>query len=151
MFSYKEKLKYNLMLSILDKMLFDEVREKDNLVYSINAAKYYDQKSPIALMSFYIYYGSEPNNVEKIDQKIDEILARIKNGDFDNKLFKDQKLALKNQFKTLRGSNNFWISSIADAVRHNLNFEQINNVDTMIDSITLRDIVRLAKKNFDQN
>ena len=102
-------------------------------------------------MSFYIYYGSEPNNVEKIDQKIYEILARIKNGDFDNKLFKDQKLALKNQFKTSRGSNNFWISSIADAVRHNLNFEQINNVDTMIDSITLRDIVRLAKKNFDQN
>ena len=150
-YSYKEKLKYNLMLSILDKMLFDEVREKDNLVYSINAAKYYDQKSPIALMSFYIYYGSEPNNVEKIDQKIDEILARIKNGDFDTKLFKDQKLALKNQFKTSRGSNNFWISSIADAVRHNLNFEQINNVDTMIDSITLRDIVRLAKKNFDQN
>ena len=30
----------------------------------------------------------------------------------------------------------------------NANF---NNVDTMIDSITLRDIVRLAKKNFDQN
>ena len=87
----------------------------------------------------------------KIDQKIDEILARIKNGDFDTKLFKDQKLALKNQFKTSRGSNNFWIASIADAVRHNLNFEQINNVDTMIESITLRDIVRLAKKNFDQN
>ncbi len=139
------------MLSILDKMLFDEVREKDNLVYSINAAKYYDQKSPIPLMSFYIVYGSEPNNVEKIDQKINEILTKIKNGDFDTKLFKDQKLVLKNQYKTARESNNFWIASIADAISNNLNFEQINNVDTMIDSITLRDILRLAKKNFDQN
>ena len=31
-------------MSILNEMLFDKVREEDNLVYSISSAKYFDEK-----------------------------------------------------------------------------------------------------------
>ena len=45
-------------MSILDKMLFDKVREEDNLVYSISS-KYLDNKIE-EINSFYIYYTEDP-------------------------------------------------------------------------------------------
>ena len=85
-FSYREKVKSYLLLGILDKLLFDEIREKDNLVYSISSSKYLDEKYPKEVTAYYIYYQSDPNNVETINQKIDILLEKIKNKDFDLKI-----------------------------------------------------------------
>ena len=59
-------------------MLFDKVREEDNLVYSISSAKYFDEKIPEELTSFYIYYTGDPNNVETINNRVDELIKTIK-------------------------------------------------------------------------
>jgi zinc protease len=150
-YSFKEKIKSRLLFSILDKLLFDEVREKDNLVYSISSGKNYDQKIPIELMSFYTYFESDPKNIDKIKDKIDLVISKIKTKDFDLQIFKDQKLALKNSYKSSLRSNGFWLNVLTDARQHNLSIERITNTDAMLKSISLNDIARLADYYFDEN
>ena len=150
-YSFKEKIKSRLLFSILDKLLFDEVREKDNLVYSISASKLFDQKIPIELMSFYTYFESDPKNIDKIKDKIDLVINKIKTKDLDLQIFKDQKLALKNSYKSSLRSNGFWLNVLTDARQHNLSIERITNTDAMLKSISLNDIARLADYYFDEN
>ena len=51
-------------------------------------------------------------------------------------LFKDQKLALKNSYKSSLRSDGFWLNVLTDA---------------MLKSISLNDIARLADYYFDEN
>ena len=148
-YSYKEKVKAALLVSILDKLFFDEIREKDNLVYSIQTGRYFEQKVPKELISFYIFYGSDPKNVETINQRIEEVINLIKNKEFNPQIFEDQKIALKNNYKSRMETNGFWLDAIEKAEKHKQNIEQVVNVNSMIDSITLNEISILAKKYFD--
>ncbi|MDA1181573.1 MAG: insulinase family protein [Proteobacteria bacterium] len=148
-YSYREKLKSYLLLGILDKLLFDEIREKDNLVYSISSSKYLDEKYPKEVTAYYIYYQSDPNNVETINQKIDILLEKIKNKDFDLKILDNQKLTIKNGNDSARNTNAFWLNSILNAIKFDLNIEQLTYLNTMVDSITLNEIASLAKQYFD--
>ena len=147
--TYKERYKSYLLFSIIDKLFFDEIREKDNLVYSISSNKYFDQYSPIELISFYINYQADPKNVDKIDKKINSILKKIKKSDFDLKIFKDKKLTLINDYKTNLNSNYAWLSTIYKTDYNDLNLERVMNLETIINSITTREIAQLANKYFD--
>ena len=148
-YSYRDKAKLYLLMSILDEMLFDKVREEDNLVYSISSAKYFDEKIPEELTSFYIYYTGDPNNVETINNRVDELIQTIKNKKFDHQIYKDQKVALKKDFETNLKTNDFWLSSILKAAKYNQNIEQLTYLNTIVDSITLNEIAKLAKQLFD--
>ena len=136
-------------MSILDEMLFDKVREEDNLVYSISSAKYFDEKIPKELTSFYIYYTGDPNNVETINNRVDELIETIKNKEFDDQIYKDQKVALKKDFETNLKTNDFWLSTILNAAKYNQNIEQLTYLNTIVDSITSNEIAKLAKQLLD--
>ena len=148
-YSYRDKAKLYLLMSILDEMLFDKVREEDNLVYSISSAKYFDEKIPEELTSFYIYYTGDPNNVETINNRVDELIETIKNKEFDGQIYKDQKVALKKDFEANLKTNDFWLSSILNAAKYKQNIEQLTYLNTIVDSITLNEIAKLAKQLFD--
>ena len=150
-YSYRDKTKLYLLLNILDKMLFEEVREKNNLVYSISSAKYFDEKVPKEITSFYIYYTADPSNVDLINAKVKELLENIKNKNFDQQIFEDQKIALAKDFDAGLKTNSFWLSSILNAVKYNQNIEKLTYLNSIIDSITLREIAKLAKQLFDEN
>ena len=148
-YSYRDKAKLYLLMSILDEMLFDKVREEDNLVYSISSAKYFDEKIPEELTSFYIYYTGDPNNVEIINNRVDELIQTIKNKEFDDQIYKDQKVALKKDFETNLKTNDFWLSTILNAAKYNQNIEQLTYLNTIVDSITSNEIAKLAKQLLD--
>jgi len=147
--SIKERFKFNLLFSIADKMLRDVVREKDNLVYSITMSKYFDQFKPIEMISFYTYFASDPENVETIKKKIDEVFEDIKNKKFDQKIMVDQKTMLINEFKENLRSNKYWHTLMEHSDQHNQNLERFMNIEFIIKSITAHDISRLAKKYLD--
>ena len=148
-YSYRDKAKLYLLISILNEILFDKVREEDNLVYSISSAKYFDEKIPVEITSFYIYFTGDPNNVENINNRIDELIETIKNKEFDIQIYKDQKVALKKDFETNLKTNDFWLSSILNAAKYNQNIEQLTYLNSIVDSITLNEIAKLAKQLLD--
>ena len=145
----KEKYKTNLLHSIVDKIFFDQIREKDNLVYSISANYYDSVYKPIELISYYISYGADPKNIEEINKKINIILDEVKKGNFDLKLFEDKKLTLINDYKTSLESNSTWLNAIHSADKNNLYLERLMNIETIIKSISKREIAQLANKHFD--
>ena len=145
----KERYKSYLLYSIIDKMFFDQIREKDNLVYSISANHYFSDFKPIELISFYLSYGADPNNIDEIDKNINIILDKVKEGDFDLKIFEDKKLTLINDYKTSLESNATWLNTIHSVDKNNLYLERVMNLEAIIKSITRREITQLANKYFD--
>jgi len=145
----KERYKSYLLYSIIDKMFFDKIREKDNLVYSISAKHYFSDFKPIELLSFYLSYGADPKNIDKINKNINVILDKVKEGDFDLKTFEDKRLTLINNYKTSLESNSTWLNTIHRADKNNLYLERVMNLETIIKSITKREITQLANKYFD--
>jgi len=145
----KEKYKSSLLHSIIDKIFFDQIREKENLVYSISASHYDSVYKPIELISYYISYGADPTNVEEINKNINIILDKVKKSDFDNKIFEDKKLTLINDYKANLEFNSTWLNAIHSADINNLYLERLMNIETIIKSISKREIVQLAKKYFD--
>ena len=144
----KARYKSYLLYSIIDKMFFDQIREKDNLVYSISANDYFNSFKPIELISFCVSYGADPNNINEIDKNINIILDKVKEGDFDLKLFEDKKLTLINDYKTSLESNSTWVSIIHSIDKNNLYLERAMNLEIIIKSITKREITQLANKYF---
>ena len=132
-------------MSILNEMLFDKIREEDNLVYSISSAKYFDEKIPEEITSFYIYFTGDPKNVESINNRVDELIERIKNKEFDIQNYKDQKIALKKDFEAGLKTNDFWLNSILKAIKYNQNIEKVTYLNSIVDSITYNEIADLAK------
>jgi len=148
-YSYRDKAKLYLLMSILNELLFDKVREEENLVYSISSAKYFDEKIPEEITSFYIYFTGDPNNVENINNRIDELIKTIKNKEFDIQIYKDQKVALKKDFEAGLKTNDFWLSSILKAIKYSQNIEKVTYLNSIVDSITLNEIAKLAKQLLD--
>ena len=46
-------------------------------------------------------------------------------------------------------TNSFWLSSILNAVKYSQNIEKVTYLNSIVDSITLNEIARLAKQLFD--
>ena len=147
--SIKERFKFALLFSLADKMFFDEIREKDNLVYSISMDKYFDRFEPIEMISFYTYFESDPENVETIKKKIDKIFEDIKNKKFNQNIIVDQKKMLINEFKENLRTNGYWQTLMEYSDIYNLDLERFMNIELIIESITINDISRLAKKYLD--
>ena len=103
------------------------------------------------MISFYTYFASDPENVETIQKKIDEVFEDIKNKKFDQKIMVDQKTMLINEFKENLRSNKYWHTLIEYSDQHNQNLERFMNIEFIIKSITAHDISRLAKKYLDDN
>ena len=73
----------------------------------------------------------------------------LKNKQFDGQIYKDQKVALKKDFEANLRTNDFWLNSILKAAKYNQNIEKLTYLNSIVDSITLNEIAKLAKKLFD--
>ena len=131
--------------------MFNEIREKNKLVYSSYASEFFSQKYPRELISISMGYGSDPSNIDKINKEIDKILSNVKQKNFDHKIFKNQKLSLIKDYEESLNRNYFWINTIIRSERSNENIERIVFYKQIINQITLNDIAKLAKKYFDEN
>jgi len=63
--------------------------------------------------------------------------------------FEDKKLTLINDYKTSLESNTTWLNAIHSADKNNLYLERLMNIETIIKSISKREIAQLANKHFD--
>ena len=148
---FPNRLKNKLLISIIDKLIFDEIREKDKLVYSAGSYEFFSHKKPIGLTSIMINFNSDPKNIDNINKKIDEILANVSKKNFDKQIFINQKKSLIKDYEESLNSNIFWLNAIIKAEKYNESFERVNFYEQIINQITLNEISKLAKRYFDEN
>ena len=131
-------------------MLNEEIREKQKLVYSIGSVESLSSlPKPNHLM--FIYFDCDPANVELIFSKIDEILLKIKKGDFDDKYLTDAKEKKINDLKEQKQSNTFWVSAINQYYFNKESFKKLENLDQIFIYINKKDIVNYFNKTFKEN
>ena len=148
--TFSERLKNRILFSVIDKLMFNEIREKNKLVYSSYASEFFTQKYPKELISISMGYGSNPSNIDKINKKIDNILKNVKQKNFDHKIFENQKLSLIKDYEESLNRNYHWINAIIRSERSNENIERVNFYKQIINQITINDIAKLARKYFDE-
>ena len=99
----------------------------------------------------FIYFDCDPKNVKLIFSKIDEILLKIKKGDFDDKYLADAKEKQFNDLKEAKQSNSFWVTSINMYNFNKENFKKLENFHQIFNLINKKDIVNYFNKTFKEN
>ncbi len=131
-------------------MLFQNIREEQGLVYSINVSLN-NRHVPISAYSLLIVFQSDPNNNEKIIKSIDSTIKQIAEGKIDPALFSEAKLKHTNDANENLRRNSFIQSAITD---YYLDKEPINNLNRLLSSVeqvTLEDIKIIAQEIMKDN
>ena len=135
---------------ILNRILKEEIRGSRELVYSIGSArnlinlpKYYHLN--------YIYFNSDPKNIQKIYEEIDKIILNVKNGKFEDNFIADAKKKLNNDLLDNKQKNSFWLSTINVRYFNKENFKTIVNFEKTVNSVNKENIVNYFNKTFNDN
>tara|TARA_B100000767_G_scaffold137173_1_gene129854 strand:- start:205 stop:2997 length:2793 start_codon:yes stop_codon:yes gene_type:complete len=135
---------------ILNRLLNEEIRGSQELVYSIGSAR-----SLITLPKYhnlnYIYFDSDPKNIKKIYSEIDKIILKIKNGKIEDNYIKDAQKKLNNDIADAKQKNSFWVSNISSRYFDKEDFKTIINFEKTISSINKKDIVDYFNNTFNKN
>ena len=146
----KERVVIHLSKLILDKLIFEEIRENQKLVYS---AGYFTSLNslPTANHIMYFYFETDPKKKDLVFDQIDQILLKIKTNNFDDKYLINAKKKYINDLEQSKQSNNFWISVILNRFFDGEKFSTIENIDKTVNSISKEDISNYFKNSFNDN
>ena len=144
----KERFKFYFIEEILNELLMEEVREKNNLVYSISATSYDLKKFPTESYSFIINYSSSLKNEEEVNQQIDNVINRFIDNDYEDVKFENAKKKLLNDYEENLKKNIYWEGVILQNHTYGEPISRIKFIDTIINSTTRRELSKLAKQVF---
>jgi len=150
-FDYNVKNRFIIFCAdeILKRMLNEEIREKQNLVYSISVQSYGISKFPEQKYSIIIMFDSDPNNKDKIFIESEKVIEKLKVGDFPNHYLDESIKAHLRKYELDKQSNRWWTSAISDYYHEKEPLETTETLDKVIKSITKEDIKKLAINTFD--
>tara|TARA_Y100000294_G_C8561065_1_gene339078 strand:- start:39 stop:2885 length:2847 start_codon:yes stop_codon:yes gene_type:complete len=152
---FNNNIKNRTKLYIFEKILYrtirEEIREKQNLVYSISLDIFNISYFPTQQFTFYIYFESDPEKKDLIFKEIDKILKKFKNGEFEERYLDEAKLNRKNKLDEILQYNGFWANSITSYLFENQSITTFNRLHKETDKVSLNDIKKISKKTFNQN
>ena len=150
-FDYNVKNRFIIFSTteILKRMLHEEIREKQNLVYSISVQNYGVSKFPEPKYSIIIMFDSDPNNKDKIFRESEKVLEKLKTGDFPDHYLDEAIKGHLLKYELDKQSNRWWTSAISDYYHEKEPLETAEKLDKVIKSITKDDIKKLAINTFD--
>lgn len=147
----KNRTKLYILENVLKRILREEIRERKNLVYSINAGILQRVQFPTQSYTFYIFFDSDPKDNDLIFSEIDRILEKLKNGDFEENYIDEAKLNQINQINESIQKNSFLAYAINTYFFENESITTFNNLAKTVQSITNYEIEKISKKTFTDN
>jgi zinc protease len=155
--SYNKSFDYNVKNrfiifsteTILKRMLHEEIREKQKLVYSISVQNYGISKFPEPKYSIIIMFDSDPNNKDKILKESEKVLEKLKAGDFPDHYLDEVIKGHLRKYELDKQSNRWLVNAISDYYYENEPLETAEILDKVIKSVTKEDIKKLAINTFD--
>jgi zinc protease len=150
-FDYNVKNRFTIFATdeILKRMLHEEIREKQNLVYSISVQNYGISKFPEQKYSIIIMFDSDPNNKDKIFRESDKVIEKLKAGDFPDHYLDEAIKGHLRRYELDKQSNRWWTTAISDYYHEKEPLETAETLDKVIKSISKEDIKKLAINTFD--
>jgi zinc protease len=147
----KNRTALYILKNALDRILYEEIRENRNLVYSIQADILRIDHFPTQSYSFVIVFQSDPKNNSLVFIEIDRILEKFRNNDFEESYIEEAKLHRINELKEAMQSNSFIANAMTTYLYENQPITTINNLYDAVKSITSYEINKFSKKTFTEN
>lgn len=148
--SDKEEIAVPVLETLLQMRLFDELREKEQGVYSIGVQVRYEQQ-PQASETISIHFNTQRENVDRMKAKAYDVLREIVEGKVSEQNFKQALIPHATQVEdialTPKDNPMLWLvylNSYAETGKVPNLSQKANAVHT--EDLTLQDIVALAKK-----
>ena len=121
-----------------DSKLFQNVREKSSLCYSIASTI-----APVT-NSMFVYAGIDKKNYNKTLKEVLKQIESMKNGEFTEQEIENAKTTFKSSIKELYDSEISLVSSMASV--EYLKYDTLEERIKKIDKVTKEEIIELAKK-----
>jgi len=137
------------MISSLFRLRLTEVlREEEGASYSPSASSYTPRTYP---GYGYVNVSLEvsPDDIDRMSQKVDDIAAELKNGEFNKDLFERAMKPVLESIETSLESNNYWMGIISEAQTDQERLERHTSRSKAYQSMTVDDLKVRAKVLFD--
>lgn len=148
--SNKEELTIPVLETLLQMRLFEELREKEQGVYSIGVQVRYEQQ-PSASESISIHFNTQRDNVDRMKQKTYDVLREIAEGRINELSFKRALVphAMQGQDTAMTPQDNpllwmVYLNAYAETGKIPNLGEKASGIK--VQDITLQDVAKLAKK-----
>jgi hypothetical protein len=138
----------NYAFSKMNGKYVEEIREKQNLVYSISVQDYGITKIPDEKYTLVINFDCDPKNKDKIFTEIDKVLDKLKKGDFPQHYLDDAIKAQVTNYLINRESNRWLVGAISGYYEDKEPLQMINAIDVIVKSIHKNDIKKFANETF---
>lgn len=145
----KEALALKSLAEVLSIKLIEKLREEEGGVYGAGAnARISDM--PYDWFSFNISFPCGPENVGKLKAAtLAEVDKLVKDGPTEKDLEKVKKAQILDYKEDLK-TNRFWLNQLKDADYRNKNAENILKYEEAVNSLTVEDLHKVAKKYLTQ-
>jgi len=144
----KNRFKVYITQNLMKRMLHEEIREKQNLVYSISVQDYGITKIPDEKYTLVINFDCDPKNKDRIFTEIDKVLDKLKKGDFPQHYLDDAIKAQVTNYLINRESNRWLVGAISGYYEDKEPLQMINAIDVIVKSIHKNDIKKFANETF---
>lgn len=143
----KTRLITNFISQLLSKRYMEIIREKEGASYDIGVSASLNQ-FPKEKYNLSISFDCKPDKEEKLMsivwQEIDNIQNKNANIADLNEI---KKASIKSRYERIE-NNDFWLSSIVNVMLTEKSFVETQKYEDLINSISLKDIKKQAKKMF---
>lgn len=144
-YNKKDALAFKILGEVVGIKLTEKLREQEGGVYS-SRTRGSISKMPYGWYNFTISYPCAPENVEKLKNiSVAEVASVVKNGPTEEDLMKAKKGMIADYKEDLK-KNRFWLSTIKNVDYQNNNVSDIASFEDRVNSLTKKDIQKVAKK-----
>lgn len=147
-YNTKNRLLLDAVGRILTTRLLEVIREDKSSVYSIGArpstSKYPDEEYTVS-----IYYGTDPQKVEELQEAVFEVIENfIENGPTQEELDKAKEKMLRER-EVAQRENGFWLSILSNTYYlKDGDFSEFGTFDEEVNSITQKEVQQAFDKYF---
>jgi zinc protease len=148
-YSYPESWALGLLNEVLNIRITDELREKQQLIYSGGSTAQYE-KIPHGHYAVGITLPTSPQNVDKVSAALWAEIERLKaNGPDAADLDKVKQARLQSYKRSLR-QNGYWMNYLRMGVLEDRDPHEILNIEQRINAVTAGDIKAAARRFLDR-
>jgi len=138
----------SFMISVLNNMLLDNVREKMSGVYAIYAVPQL-VPAPANQLATTVMFGSDPARVDEIIAEVGRQINLLQDNEFDDSYFETAKEARKKEMEIQLRNNAYWVTGIREMWVYGYTPEEICDPIGFMEGITRDDISSMARLCFD--
>lgn len=149
--TYKRGHLFDSLRQVLDIRLREVIREDASGTYDVGVAGGFGP-FPREDYLFQIYFGCGPDRAEELTAVLMEELKEVRRNAVDEKILAKVREQQRTEFEKAEKKNRFWVNVMRDSVLFGLSYDELLNIEGLIESVTAGNIRNIAAEvlNFDR-